>query len=144
MLSDLIKQGFGENEDFNCAERILYGANQAYNLGLNQQTLKLSAGFGGGMGMGSVCGTLTAAVMVLGTLFVEKQSHESKRIKKLTQELLGTFRKEMGEINCSMLKPLYRTKTEKCLQVLVKTAEILDSIVEREMPAAVRSSADMA
>jgi len=134
MLTDLIKQGFGEAEDFNCAEKILHGANQAYNLGLNQQTLKLSAGFGGGMGLGSVCGTLTGAVMVLGTLFVDKSAHESRRIKKLTQELLISFRQEMGEITCSKLKIKYRTDREKCLQVLVKTAEILDRIITRELP----------
>lgn len=134
MLSDLIKQGFGEEEDFNCAEKILYGANLAYNLGLDQQTLRLSAGFGGGMGMGSVCGTLTAAIMVLGILFVENKAHESDSIKRLTQELLVTFRKDMGQTNCNMLKIQYRTGPEKCLQVLAKTAELLDSIVERELP----------
>lgn len=140
MLSDLIKQGFGEKEDYNCAEKILYGANQAYNLGLHQETLKVAAGFGGGMAMGSVCGTLTGAVMVLGTLFVENKAHESKRIKKLTQELLGGFRKTMGEINCNILKAQYRTKTEKCQHVLVTTAEMLDRIVARELPAVLAES----
>jgi C_GCAxxG_C_C family probable redox protein len=134
MLSDLIKQGFGEKEDLNCAEKILYGANLAYDLGLNQETLRLAAGFGGGMCLGSVCGTLTAAIMVLGTLFVEHTAHKSKNIKRLTQELLSSFRKEMGEINCSMLKVQYRKGPEKCLQVLAKTAELLDRIVERELP----------
>lgn len=135
MLKNLIQAGFGEKEDYNCAEKILHGANEAYNLGLSQQTLKVSAGFGGGMGLGSVCGTLTAAVMVLGTLFVHKSSHESKRIKKLTQEMLTSFHKEMGHTNCSQLKAQYRTEKEKCLQVLVKTAEILDRIVSRELAA---------
>jgi hypothetical protein len=27
MLKDLIEQGFGEKEDLNCAEKILWGAN---------------------------------------------------------------------------------------------------------------------
>ncbi|HBS58040.1 MAG: C-GCAxxG-C-C family (seleno)protein [Bacillota bacterium] len=135
LLRNLIQEGFGEKEDYNCAEKILHGANQAYNMGLNEQTLRLSAGFGGGMGLGSVCGTLTAAIMVLGALFVEKSAHESKRIKKLTQELLTNFHKEMGHMNCSQLKAKYRTDKEKCLQVLLKTAEILDRIVVREMSA---------
>lgn len=50
MLSDLIKNGFGEEEDLNCAEKILYAANREYNLGLDKSALKLAAGFGGGMG----------------------------------------------------------------------------------------------
>lgn len=141
MLTDLIKKGFGEKEDYNCAEKILYGANQAYNLGLDQRTLKLAAGFGGGMGIGIVCGSLTAAVMVLGVLFVEKSAHENREIKNLTQEFLMSFRREMGQINCSQLKINYRTEREKCLQVLVKAAEILDGIVKRELPALAQSGA---
>lgn len=134
-LRDLIQEGFGEKEDYNCAEKILYGANQAYRMGLSEQTLRLAAGFGGGMGLGSVCGTLTAAIMVLGSLFVKQSAHESKRIKKLTQELLTSFHKEMGHMHCSQLKAQYRTDKEKCLQVLLKAAEILDKIVAREMSA---------
>lgn len=135
LLRNLIQEGFGEKEDYNCAEKILHGANKAYNMGLSEQTLRVSAGFGGGMGLGSVCGTLTAAIMVLGLLFVEKSAHESKRIKKLTQEMLTSFHKEMGHLHCSQLKAKYRTDKEKCLQVLLKAAEILDRIAVREMSA---------
>ena len=75
MLAELIESGFGNSEDFNCAEKILYGANQAYQLGLNKDALKLSAGFGGGMGIGDTCGALTASVMVLSLLFVKAVSY---------------------------------------------------------------------
>src|SRR5665647_1462580 len=86
MLRTLILQGYGEKEDLNCAEKILYGANQVYHLGLDQQALKMVAGFGGGMAIESVCGALTASIMVLGYLFIKKNAHESSRIKDLTQE----------------------------------------------------------
>jgi hypothetical protein len=43
MLKKLIKNGYGIKEDLNCAETILYGANQVYHLGLNPDSLKLSA-----------------------------------------------------------------------------------------------------
>lgn len=132
MLTDLMLAGFGEKEDYNCAERIVYGANQAYGLHFDQQSLKMSAGFGGGMAIGSVCGALTAAVMVLGTLFVQERAHESTRIKQLTQELFASFRQDLGDIDCDPLKARYRTETEKCKTMLVKVAEILDQIVERE------------
>ena len=84
MLYNLINDGFGEKEDLNCAEKILYGANEAYQLGLDKEALKLSAGFGGGMAIESICGALTASVMVLGRLFVKNNAHESTRIKELT------------------------------------------------------------
>lgn len=132
MLSELIQQGFGEAEDYNCAEKILYGANQAYHLDLDQKALKISAGFGGGMGMGLVCGALTGAIMALGVMFVKEKAHESTRIKDLTQELLLTYKKEMGNMNCGPLKLRYRTPETKCNQVIIKAAQILDQIVERE------------
>ena len=56
MLYDLIMNDFGKEEDYNCAEKILYGANKVYNLGLSKEALKLSAAFGGGMGIESTCG----------------------------------------------------------------------------------------
>lgn len=132
MLSTLITQGYGTKEDLNCAEKILYGANQVYNLGLDDQALKMSAGFGGGMGIGNVCGALTASVMVLGLLFVKNNAHESSRIKTLTQELFITYRKEMQDINCGPLKAKYRTDEIQCRNVIAKAADILDKIIERE------------
>ena len=132
MLSTLILQGYGEKEELNCAEKILYGANQVYNLGLDKQVLKMSAGFGGGMAIGSVCGALTAAVMVLGLLFVKNNAHESSKIKDLTQELFMSYNKAMGEIHCDPLKVKYRTDEIQCTNVIAKAAEILDKIIERE------------
>jgi len=133
MLCNLIQQGYGEKEDFNCAEKILYGANQVYNLGLDKQALRMAAGFGGGMGIGSVCGTLTASIMVLGILFVKDKAHESSKIKNLSQELFASYRTQMQEIDCDPLKAKYRTEELKCRTVIAKAAEILDKIIEREI-----------
>ena len=65
MLKELIRGGYGIKEDLNCAETILYGANQIYHLDINSDSLKMAAAFGGGMGSESVCGVLTASIMVL-------------------------------------------------------------------------------
>lgn len=132
MLSPLIKNGYGNDQDLNCAEKILSGANIAYNLGLDNNALKAAAGFGGGMAVESVCGALTASIMVLGRLFVVKNAHESTRIKDLTRELLERYTREMSDINCGPLKEKYRTEELKCHLVILKAAEILDSIVQRE------------
>lgn len=133
MLADLIKQGFGEKEDLNCAEKILYGANTAYSLGLDNEALKLASGFGGGMAIEDKCGALTASIMVLGKLFVAGRAHESSRIKDLTKELFQEYEKEMGSIDCAPLKEKYRTEELKCKNVILKAAEVLDRIVRREM-----------
>lgn len=132
MLYELIENGYGEKEDFNCAEKILYGANDAYKLGLSKDALKLAAGFGGGMAIESVCGALTAGIMVLGRLFVRNNAHESTKIKELTKELFEKYQKEMGDIHCAPLKARYRTEEIKCRNVILKAAKILDEIVARE------------
>jgi C_GCAxxG_C_C family probable redox protein len=133
MLYELLKSGFGQEQDFNCAEKILYGANEAYQLGLSQEALKMAAGFGGGMAIEDVCGALTASIMVLGRLFVKRNAHESTRIKDLTNELFDSYRTEMGEIDCAPLKAKYRTEEFKCRDVILKAAEVLDRIVKREI-----------
>lgn len=94
MLYDLILSGFGKEEDYNCAEKILYGANKAYNLGLTREALKLSAGFGGGMGIESVCGALTAACMVLSHKYVNNVAHEDTKIKEMTQKFSENFKQK--------------------------------------------------
>jgi C_GCAxxG_C_C family probable redox protein len=132
MLYDLLKTGFGNKEDYNCAEKVLYGANRAYNLGLDARALKLSSGFGGGMGIEDACGALTASVMILGSLFVKDHAHESSRIKDLSSEFLKRYNDVMGSIDCAPLKKKYRTDEIKCRDVILKAAYILDEIVIRE------------
>lgn len=133
MLKKLIKDGFGNDKDLNCAEKILYGANEAYNLGIDKESLKLAAGFGGGMGIEGTCGALTASVMVLSKLFVDDTAHKSDKIKKLTTELLNTYKSEMGDIDCKPLKKKHRSLFSGCKKVILKAAENLDDIVKREL-----------
>ena len=133
MLAELIKNGYGEKEDLNCAEKILWGANYAYNLGLDSESLKLASGFGGGMAIEDKCGALTGAIMVLGKLFVVERAHESDKIKELTRELFDDYKKEMESIDCQPLKDMYRTEELKCSLVILKAAEILDRIISREL-----------
>ncbi|MCT4563628.1 MAG: C-GCAxxG-C-C family protein [Maledivibacter sp.] len=133
MLKKLIEDGFGKAEDLNCAEKILYGANEAYDLGLDKESLKLAAGFGGGMGIEGTCGALTASIMVLSKLFVENNAHASDNIKALTTELLNTYKLKMGDIDCKSLKENYRSPSSGCHKVILKASENLDDIVRREL-----------
>lgn len=133
MLKELVQEGYGVKEDLNCAETILYAANQVYHLDLNSDSLKLAATFGGGMGIESVCGVLAGSLMVLGRLFIKETAHQHPEIKELSKELFDTFQKEMGDILCKPLKDNYRTEEKKCREVILKGAEILDKIITREL-----------
>lgn len=133
MLKELIQEGYGVKEDLNCAETILYAANQVYHLDLSSDSLKLAAAFGGGMGIESVCGVLAGSLMVLGRLFIKETAHQHPEIKELSKELFDTFQKEMGDILCKPLKDNYRTEEKKCREVILKGAEVLDKIITREL-----------
>ncbi len=131
-LGDLLRDGFGIEEDLNCAEIILSGANRVYQLGLERDALKLSAGFGGGMGIEDKCGVLTASIMVLGNLFVKERAHESGKIKELVRELFSSYAEQMGDIDCAPLKERHYSEDQKCQSIIIKAGELLDEIVTRE------------
>ncbi|WP_432402028.1 C-GCAxxG-C-C family (seleno)protein [Wukongibacter sp. M2B1] len=133
MLKALIESGFGNDRKLNCAEKILYGANETYDLGLSSDALKLAAGFGGGMAVEEACGAITAAVMVLSKLFVEDTAHKSNKIKNLTTELLYSYETKMGSIICKPLKKNHRSLFKGCDKVIITAAECLDEIVKREL-----------
>jgi len=132
MLKDLLMKSYGKEQKYNCAEKILYGANEVYNLGLGKETMKLAAGFGGGMGIESTCGAVAASVMVLSKLFVENTAHESE-IKEIAREFLKRYKDEMNSIECASLKKNYRTEEKGCDDVIIKAAEILDEVIAERM-----------
>jgi C_GCAxxG_C_C family probable redox protein len=131
-LSELVNDGYMKKEDLNCAEAILFGANKVYSLGLDPRALKLAAGFGGGMGIETTCGALTGAVMVLGRIFAKDKGHDTPRLKELCAEFLEEYRRQMGSIDCKTLKDRYWTKKRECHSVVLKSAEILEQLIERE------------
>ena len=81
------------DKHFNCCQSVLVAF--AEEMGLTEeQAYDLGANFGSGMRCGSVCGTLTGALMVLGMRGCDGEQSAS---------LLRRFREEHGEINCAAL-----------------------------------------
>jgi len=119
--------------DLSCSETMLYGTNEAYGLELPQQSLKLSAGFAGGMGMESTCGVITGAVMSLSALFVKNVAHESDYSKSLILDFTERFVSEFGSLECRLIKEKHRHPDEACKKVILGGARILAEIIDREM-----------
>lgn len=145
MLADLIKSGFGNEQDYNCGERIIYGANIAYNLGLDEKQLRLFAGYGGGMGVGEMCGAIDSSCAVISYFFVLDHANEALAdgrkyiIKPMLKEFQTRYAAKMDcyVATCSRLKELYRNDVDKCSKVIFGAAELLDQmLVEHadEMP----------
>ena len=132
MLLDKVRKFYDSEYDLNCAETIIYAANEEYNMSLNKQTLKAMAAFGGGMAVESVCGVITGAISVIGILFTEERAHESDRVKNLTKEYFEKFTLKLGSDNCAKLKESYRNDEARCFKMIEIGAEVLDEIVMRE------------
>lgn len=132
-LADLIVSGFGTEEGYNCAEKILCGSNIVYDLGLDPEVLRMSAGFGGGMGIGSACGASTAAVMVISLMFSRDSGSKDLRLKQLVDLFIEKFKASLkiDSIDCNEISPLYQgVRNVGCDEVIIKAAEVIDSIID--------------
>ncbi|MCC5909256.1 MAG: C-GCAxxG-C-C family protein [Clostridiaceae bacterium] len=131
MLKEKAIKYYDKKYDLNCAEAIVYAANEVYELNLSRDALKAMAGFGGGMAVEDTCGAVTGAVAVLGIIFVEEKAHESDKIKELVKKLFNRFEEKMGTCNCKLLKEKYREEEPiKCKNVVAMAAEVLEGIIE--------------
>lgn len=133
MLLDKVKKFYDAKYDLNCAETMIYAANEEYNLNLDKNTFKTMAAFGGGMAIESVCGVITGAISVLGIIFTIDRGHESTRVKELTAEFINRFNEKCEAINCDKLKLLHRNDEVRCTYMIDAGAVILDDIIKREL-----------
>lgn len=124
---------YSQTHNLNCAEATISAANQTYNLDLQKDTLRAMAAFGGGMGVGSVCGALTGALAVLGVMFVEEKAHDSSEIKEMASEFFNRFVEKLSTENCTKLKEMYRDDLTKCDLVVRYSNEILEEIINKRI-----------
>ncbi len=106
---ELFMKGYG------CCQSVFCAFAERYGLDI-ETALKVSAGFGGGVGrMRMMCGTCSALVMLAG---LEKgqtrgEDREGKAdCYRLVRQLLETFRQENGSINCAELLQMNGVKAE--------------------------------
>lgn len=105
---------------FNCCQSVLVAF--AEDMGLTeQQAFDLGANFGSGMRCGSVCGTLTGALMVLGMKGYDEEQSTA---------FLRRFQKDHGEINCAaLLKKSHEAgipRKEHCDGLVFEVVQMLD------------------
>lgn len=133
MLVEKAREKWDKKHDLNCAECIMYAANEEYNLNLSKETLKVISSFGGGLAIGNLCGAATGAAGVLGLIFTEDRGHQSPQTRALTQEFMEKFYDKLGYYNCTDLKAKYKKDDDRrCIVMIETAAEVLDEIVRRE------------
>ncbi|MBR2018049.1 MAG: C_GCAxxG_C_C family protein [Prevotella sp.] len=100
---DLFMQGY------NCAQSVTAAFADIYGY-TEEQALKLSAGFGGGIGRmrltcGAACGMFILAGMDCGSSDINDREGKSANYKAV-QDLADAFKKEFGTLECAELLKL--------------------------------------
>ena len=132
-------------EGFSCSQAVFSA--YAEHLGLDRETaLKISGGFGGGMGrMAQTCGAVTGAFMAIGLKYgaVETDDQEAKdKTYALIREFSDRFKSRHGSITCQELLGCDISKPENmemareqglfkatCPDLVRDAAEILEEIL---------------
>jgi C_GCAxxG_C_C family probable redox protein len=131
-----IENDYMVKHGLNCAETILSVANEDLGLGLDKNALLLAAGFGGGMAVGSVCGALTGAVMVLGRIYVKDRANENTPIKEIIKKFIESFEKKFGTLLCGPIRDKYFKPDVYCKSVVLAAAGILEELLKSDPPPA--------
>lgn len=130
--SDLVADDYMLKNDYNCAETMLHAANQAYDLGLSEEAMRVASAFGGGMGREDACGAMTGALMALGILRGTGKSHQDPRMGELRDEFVRRFEERFGSVECRCLKTTHKDPVRGCAPITEGAAEILQEILDRQ------------
>ncbi len=132
-LEGVIKDGLAARLNLNCAETMLYAANEVYSLNLSPESLQISAAFGGGMGVEKSCGAITGAVMAISTLFVKGRAKVDEHFKDINKELFRRVEEEMKTTDCAPLKEFYRDDETGCYELIYKIGAIVEDVIDKEL-----------
>ena len=131
--------------DFNCAQSVFGAFAPHYGLDLDK-ALKISSGFGGGMGRsGRTCGAVTGAYMVIGLkngMGISKDKEAKDKTYQIINEFSNHFQKKNGSMMCKEILGCDITTLEgraffdqnellekKCFQCVKSAVEILEEIL---------------
>lgn len=105
-----------------CAEAVLAAGVDNFKPEAGRGIVGLAAGFGGGSGVGCICGAVSGGTMAISLVL----QGDKRRVKKLTRELHAWFGTEYGGTCCStILKNHGKVCASLTGKVAGKVAEML-------------------
>lgn len=103
-----------------------------YALGhVDDQTLKLTSGFAGGVGgtRTELCGALSAGIMIIGARYGRAQANvDDTYCRELVTRYRDRFVQTFGATCCGDLRPLYAS----CAVLVEQAAHVLLEIIEED------------
>ncbi len=129
MLKDIFERYYFEG-NYNCAETMIRAANEYYGLGLHDRDMIMVGGYGGGMQCGNTCGAVLSCVAVLSMKYIERNAHDSKDIRPVTQLLIRKFNEKYGSTLCKDIKPQSFNPEYRCRKTIETACDILEMVLE--------------
>lgn len=121
---------FYKNENYNCAEAILHACNEVYDLGLDEETMKMMAVFGGGMYVGSTCGALVGCACALSKMVTQDRAHlETDTVPPAIRLLYRNFNQTLNGTQCAQLKVQHHHPEHRCWKTVTLACEAMEKTV---------------
>lgn len=114
--SEYHKQGF------TCGEAMIKAYNEEHNANI---PISLGSGMGTGFTVGSICGAVGAATVIIGALKGRESSDELNDARKYTKELMLAVKEKYGTEICRDLKK----NGVSCAEIIDYTYECLNKIL---------------
>ena len=133
MLKDEVMRYY-RDQDMNCSESIIRGANDWYGLGLSESGLRAVGGYGGGCCAGRFCGACAGAVAVLSARFNHSRLHAEPKARAFIGEYVNSFIEVLGSDICSELKEKNIDRslpTAKCRRTVEAAADLLEEKMQK-------------
>ena len=113
---------------YNCAQSVLAACRDYYDLD-EKTALAISAGFGGGVRSGEICGAISGAVMAAGLAcpFNDAADSEAKaRIASISKSCVKAVDEKYGCVRCLDLKK----NAVSCPEIIGFMAETAENIIK--------------
>jgi len=114
--SEYYKQGF------NCSESIIKTYNEEHNTNI---PISLGSGMGAGFTVGSICGAVGAAAVIIGSLKGRESKDQTNDARKYVKELMINVKEKYGTEICRDLKK----NGVSCGEIIDYTYETLNKIL---------------